>query len=203
MSPDKDFRSINGNLFSDLSDAKEVSIAKAQKLLKEGLREIGKTKKQFNKEFSMLTWDDEGKKLAQMVQQSWKDNLGLTLKITPLTIKVVIDRMFKGDYVLLSIGYGSSYVDALSYLEMHVTSFQPKTAFWTNKKFDKFIEQSNKTTGNERIKHLAEAEKLFVDEMPIIPIYNRALNTLDKPNVKGIVRPYPLASPVYQYAYRI
>ncbi len=184
----KTFRETNGDLIVDISTNKEKVAKEAVAYLETGLKELGKTKAALAKHMSILTWDPEGKKLAQVVQQSWKELLGLEITIEPLTLAVVVDRMFAGDYTLLVMGYGSAYPDAMSYLEMYTSSFPYQTAFWNVKEYDDLIAKAFEQTGEARMDSLLSAEKIFMDGLPVAPVYQRAANYLDKPYVKGIIR---------------
>lgn len=184
----KSFRETNGDLIVDISKDKEGVTKDAVALLEKGLNELGKSKEDLSKHMSILTWDPEGKKLAQVVQQSWKESFGLDVTIEPLTLAVVIDRMFAGDYTLLVMGYGSAYFDAMSYLEMYTSDFPYQTAFWISKDYDAAIKKAFDSAGDERMEALLQAEKLFIEGLPVAPVYQRASNYLDKPYVKGIVR---------------
>ncbi|MEA4963379.1 peptide ABC transporter substrate-binding protein [Lutispora sp.] len=185
-SNDKDFRSHNGDLIKDIS--KDNVAKEAQQLLDKGLLELGKTKEDLSKNASILVFDEEGKKQAQVMQQSYSKYFGVNVKIDQITLKVMIDRMFKGDYSMLIIGYSGFYIDPMAYLENFTSDSPMNTSLWGNPKYDQLIKKALEASGDERMDYLYEAEKMLMDEMPISPAYNRAYNFLTKPYVKGFER---------------
>lgn len=128
------------------------------------------------------------KKQAQVMQQSYSKYFGVNVKIDQITLKVMIDRMFKGDYSMLIIGYSGFYIDPMAYLENFTSDSPMNTALWGSPKYDELIKKALEASGDERMNYLYEAEKMLMDEMPISPAYNRAYNFLTKPYVKGFER---------------
>ncbi|MFP3514248.1 hypothetical protein SB775_32640, partial [Peribacillus sp. SIMBA_075] len=58
-----------------------------------------------------------------------------------------------------------------------------------------------RNTGDEtaRFKLMHDAEKIFMDDMPLVPIYFATKIFMDQPNVKGIVR-HPVGTTDYKWA---
>ena len=57
---------------------------------------------------------------------------------------------------------------------------------WGSKRYDELMElsKSAKTQG-ERFEYFQEADKILIDEMPLIPLYGYTTNNLVSPSVKG------------------
>lgn len=61
--------------------------------------------------------------------------------------------------------------------------------FYSNKDFDKLMAEAGDSADNEfRFKKMAEAEKILIDDMPIIPIYFYTQPYMQKPYVSGIYK---------------
>ena len=125
-----DFRSQSGNYMVDAS-AGQATIDEANKLLDEGLKEIGKTRADLQKDVRYITDDgDVAKKFAQAFQQMWKDNLKLEIAIDSVTFKVRLDRENKKDYQISFSGWGADYMDPMTYMDLWVTGGGNNTANW-------------------------------------------------------------------------
>ena len=80
------------------------------------------------------------------------------------------------------------YYDKMNFLER----FKTKDSFrnysrWENPQFKKIIGESFYKDDKERELLLDKAEKIIVDEMPIIPIYHYHLVYIEKPNLKNVL----------------
>ena len=57
---------------------------------------------------------------------------------------------------------------------------------WANYEYEKLVAEANKTSNQEeRYKKLMEAERILIDEMPLIPIYTYVKQFQIHPDVKG------------------
>ncbi|KPU27002.1 peptide ABC transporter substrate-binding protein [Caloranaerobacter sp. TR13] len=197
-----EFRKQNGDLIYDAGTKGQAAIDEANKLLEEGLKEVGATKEELAKSVSYLTGDsDLARKLAQALQQMWKNNLGIEVPIESVSFKIRLQKMDQGDYTIVGAGWGADYNDPMTFMDMWVTDGGNNDAFWSNAKYDELIEKAVNSTGDERMEYMLEAEKLLMEEMPISPTYFRARNFLQKPYVKGIAR-FPVGvSTEYKWAY--
>ncbi|WP_069650255.1 peptide ABC transporter substrate-binding protein [Caloranaerobacter ferrireducens] len=197
-----EFRKQNGDLIYDAGTKGQAAIDEANKLLEEGLKEVGATKEELAKHVGYLTGDsDLARKLAQALQQMWKNNLGIEVPIESVSFKIRLQKMDQGDYTIVGAGWGADYNDPMTFMDMWVTDGGNNDAFWSNAKYDELIEKAVNSTGDERMEYMLEAEKLLMEEMPISPTYFRARNFLQKPYVKGVAR-FPVGVDTeYKWAY--
>ncbi|WP_427340264.1 peptide ABC transporter substrate-binding protein [Caloranaerobacter sp. DY30410] len=197
-----EFRKQNGDLIYDVGTKGQAAIDEANKLLEEGLKEVGATKEELAKHVSYLTGDsDVARKLAQALQQMWKNNLGIEVPIESVSFKIRLQKMDQADYTIVGAGWGADYNDPMTFMDMWVTDGGNNDAFWSNAKYDELIEKANNSTGDERMEYMLEAERLLMEEMPIAPTYFAARNFLQKPYVKGVAR-FPVGvSTEYKWAY--
>jgi oligopeptide transport system substrate-binding protein len=56
---------------------------------------------------------------------------------------------------------------------------------WVNEEFDKLIDATRITTGQERFQNFYDAEKVMMEDMPVIPIYYYTDILMVKDNVQG------------------
>ena len=90
----------------------------------------------------------------------------------------------------------------MSFLDLWVTDGPYNDVGWSNARYDELIAQAKKSTDQqERMELMAEAEKILLDEAPIIPVYWRQRNYAEHPWVKGIVRTAFMPSNEWKWAY--
>jgi oligopeptide transport system substrate-binding protein len=126
------------------------------------------------------------KKLCEALQQMWKQNLGIEVKIINQEWKVYLASMQTLNYDIARAGWIGDYVDPFTFLELWTTGNGNNMTGFANKKYDGLIAASTKEMDEaKRFKTLHEAEDLLMDEMPIIPIYIWRRNYLASKEVVG------------------
>lgn len=177
----KDFREIGGNLLPD------NDIKKAKELLAQV--NFGKDQEQMSLE--LLISDQEAHLfVAEELKKEWQENLGISLKIVPLKWEELITRTQKRDYDLALMGWHADFADPLTFMEFFVRGNANNDTGWSNEEFDKNIELA--TTNNEeqvRMQALHEAEKILLEEMPLLPVFDYTRDYVAKDYVKGLFLP--------------
>lgn len=183
LDPDgKEFRDRNGNL---IKEDKE----KAKDLLEEGLTEEGMKLEDLNGTVILFNTNEAHRNIAQAVQQMWKQAFGVDFQLENAEFKVVIDRRKNGDYKISRAGWVGDYLDPNTMLDIMMTDNGNNDVFYSNKDFDKLMAEAGDSADNEfRFKKMAEAEKILIDDMPIIPIYFYTQPYMQKPYVSGIYK---------------
>jgi oligopeptide transport system substrate-binding protein len=145
----------------------EFNPEKARSLLKEaGLSDTSLS-------VDLLYNTSEGhQKLAQAIQQMWKTELDIDVTLTNTDWKVYLSRQSIGDFQIARAGWIGDYIDPKSFLDMMVTGRGNNQTGWSNKEYDNLLTAAaNSTSQEERYGNFYEAEKILIDEMPVIPIY--------------------------------
>ncbi|MFA8439409.1 peptide ABC transporter substrate-binding protein [Pueribacillus sp. YX66] len=176
-----DFQENTGELFKE-------DVEEAKKLLEEGLKEEGMNKMP---EFTILYNTLEAhKKIAEAIQEMWRKNLEVEVKLENAEFQVKIDREKAGDYDISRAGWIGDYVDPMTFLDLWVTDGPHNDANWSNAEYDELIKKA-KTTMDEkdRADAMHKAEEVLIDEMPVIPIYFYTKPYTVKPHVKGVFAP--------------
>ncbi|WP_260320063.1 MULTISPECIES: peptide ABC transporter substrate-binding protein [Peribacillus] len=185
-----DFQENTGDLFKE-------DVAEAKKLLKEGLAEEGMKKLP---DFSILyNTLDSHKKIAEAVQGMWRDNLGVEVTLENAEFQVKLDREKAGDFEISRAGWVGDYVDPMTFM-LWETDGAYNDAGWSNKEYDKLLNEAKSTMEpKERMDALHKAEKVMIDEMPILPVYFYTKPYMVKSNVTGVYAPIN-AYPNFVYA---
>ncbi len=159
------FREVAGSYGIDINAAK---VKEARRLLQEAGYDEGKNMP----EITLLYNTSSGNKgVAESIQQMWKENLNVDVKLINLEWKLFIDAKNKGDFIIARDGWIGDYPDPLTFLELWTSYAGNNYGKWENKEYDTLIETSNLLLGKERFEKLYKAEKMLMDESSIIPIY--------------------------------
>ena len=171
--------------FGDYPASKQVSFnpEAARKLL----AEAGYPNGEGLPDIEFLTTDqDSAKALAEALQAMWLEHLGVTIKIRQLEWTTYLDTMFKQEYDLAAGGWVGDYLDPLTFLDMWIEGGGNNRTGWSNEKFEALLAEVQKTGDKGlRYKKLKEAEDLFLEERPVLPIYWYTRNYLISRDVQG------------------
>lgn len=179
----------------------KVDKKEAKKLLSEGLAEEGWSKLPE----VTLKYNSEGnhKKIAEALQEMFKENLGVNVKLENQEWKTYIDTFKQKNFQIARMGWGGDFLDPYPVLNLYSKNSSSNFTNWSNPKFDKLLEQSLTEQNEEkRFELLHDAEDVLMEDMPIIPIYFSSQNSLVKKNIKGI-RFDPLNNPDFRFAKKV
>lgn len=189
----KEWRDFNGNLIKE-------DVAEAKKLLEEGMQESGITIEDINKQVLLYNTSESHKKIAQAVQQMWNQNLGVTVGLENADFNVKLSRENAHDFDLSRGGWVGDYYDPMTMLDLFVTGGEQNYPSYSNPEFDALIKEA-KNTGDQavRMENMRKAEKILMEDMPIIPVYFYTQPYFVQENVKGVYKPL-LQYPILTYA---
>lgn len=190
-----DFREVQGNLF-------EYNPEEAKKLFEEGLKEEGMTVEDFNNQNFVLLFNtsESHKKIAQAVQEMWRTNLGVEIGLENVEFQVKLDREKAGDYHISRAAWLGDFMDPMTFLDLWWSQSEFNDVKYNNPEYDELIEKAKSTNDQEvRMQAMKEAEKILMEDMPVIPVYFYTQPYTVKPNVTGIVK-VPVRYPTITYA---
>ncbi|SFI87110.1 peptide ABC transporter substrate-binding protein [Thermoflavimicrobium dichotomicum] len=178
---------VNGKSFRDLYKVEppKVNKAEAQRLLKEGLKEIGMSAPP---ELELLINNIQpNPETAQFYKEQLRTNLGVNVKIKSVTFKQRLELTEKGDFELAMFGWGPDYNDPMTYMEFFLSDSPNNRGKWSNAEYDKLVKKSATNPNfEERAQDLIKAEKIFVEDVGAMPSHYNDRLYLVKPYVKGV-----------------
>ena len=138
--------------------------------------ELGQTEFQL----TLLVEDDAtAQNIAAFIQQEWQNTLsGVTVELKVETKKQRIQDIQTSNYNTCITRWGPDYADPMTYLGMWVTDNSNNYGFWSNAEYDELIRRS--VSGDlamdpvGRWAALHEAEAIVMNEMVILPVYQKA-----------------------------
>jgi oligopeptide transport system substrate-binding protein len=176
-----EFRQTNGDLLHRSENVKQ-----AKQLLEEGLREQGLT--QFPKVRLLGDDGDVGKKAGDFLREQWRRNLGIEVEIENVPFKLRLQRSAAGDFDMVESLWAADYNDPMTFLDLLVTDGEFNQGRYSNPDYDRLIQAAKgEPDPAKRMKHLYDAEKVLIEDMPVAPTFFRGASVLMKPYVKGFV----------------
>ncbi|PIR20739.1 MAG: hypothetical protein COV45_04070 [Deltaproteobacteria bacterium CG11_big_fil_rev_8_21_14_0_20_47_16] len=130
---------------------------------------------------------EKRKTVAQVVQQMWKQNLGVNATLHNEEWKSWIrDLQQKTFPSLCRQGWVGDYLDPMTFLDMLTTHSTGNFSNWGNAQYDKLISQARlEPNAQKRLQLLSQAEAILLDETPIITLLQNNKDYLIKPEIKG------------------
>jgi dipeptide transport system substrate-binding protein len=187
-----DFREGREELIAD------NQVEEAKRLLKEGMKEEGW--KSLPTVTLLYNANEKNKLVAEALQEMYRKNLGVKIKLQSQETKVFFDSQINRNYQMSRSSFLPDYNDPYNYLESFQTGHSMNRTGWSNKKYDELLEKSTKAKSEEeRVKLLQEAEELLMEEMPVFPLYYYNNVIMESPNLKNVLR-HPVGPPDYKEA---
>jgi len=145
----------------------------AREYLNKGLEELGMSDpSELTVTLTTNTSETHGT-IAQYLQAGWVDNLGINLEVANQDWQVHLDNLIPLNYQLGRLGSVAEYNDPNAFLEMY---YEPDNGMnrtgWENEEYKALLDEAGMETDlDRRLELLKEAEAIFMEEMPTVPVY--------------------------------
>lgn len=153
---------------------KDNDVEQAKQYLQKGLDEMGLKDASELPEITLVyNTDDAHKAIAEAIQDMWNKNLGVDVKLENGEWQVILDKVSALDYQIARMGWVGDFNDPINFLELYRDADGGNNdTGWENPEFQKLLDQSQtEKDAEKRMQLLKDAEKIFIDEMPVAPIY--------------------------------
>lgn len=161
----KDFRDVAGDYY--LTDTAQVEEAK--KLLEEAGYPNGEGIPELE---IIYNTSDSLKALGEAVQEMWRNNLGVNVKLSNQEWAVFQDTRTNLQYSALARhAWIGDYIDPQTFLEMFITGNSQSGCGYSNPEFDAAMETAMTSNGQERYDAFYNAEKILMEDAYVIPLY--------------------------------
>lgn len=126
------------------------------------------------------------KKIAQAIQEMWKNNLGIEVSLINQEWKVYLSSMHTHNFEIGRQGWIGDYNDANTFLDLFETGNGNNLGQYSNPKYDQVMATAAKEKDlTKRAKILNQAEEIILDDVPVLPIYIYTRNYLKRESVQG------------------
>ncbi len=182
VTPTDCYHSPNGPDFDIGQAKKELAIAK---------REMGANFKA-SVELKFNSGKESHKIIAEYFQDQWKKNLGLEVTLQVQEWKTYLKDTSAGKFEIGRLGWIGSTPDPESefLIVFKCTDGKPSPfnrSRWCSDEFDRlYREAGQEMNRSKRLEILHRAEKLMIEDVPIIPIYVYTQQHLRKPYVRDM-----------------
>lgn len=160
----------------------------AKKLIKEYLAETKQTKVP---SFSILAGDSpNAKKESEYLQALLKNVFATEVKIDSVPFKTRLQKQRDGQFDIVSAGWGPDYLDAMTFMDLFMTTNGNNHGGYSNKAYDDLIAKAQRSGDMaERVKLFIEAEQMLVlNDSAIVPIIQRGRAYLLAEGLQGVRR---------------
>lgn len=124
--------------------------------------------------------------VASAIQEMWKRNLNIEVELVNQEWKVYLSRRRTRDFDIARGGWIGDYNDPTTFLDLWVSNGNNNFVGWKNEKFDGLMNKAAETTDTQqRIAFFQEAEKILLEEMPLIPLHSSTTSHLVHKSVKN------------------
>lgn len=124
--------------------------------------------------------------IAEVLQQQWSNTLSVKVDLQNMEWGSYLDKVDQLDYDIARGGWIADYEDPTTFLSLWVTDGDQNSTGWGDAAYDELIRRAAAEPDSAtRMTLLAEAEKIWIDQLPAIPLYFYVSNNLVKPNVEG------------------
>lgn len=174
-------------------------VEKAKELLEKGMEELEL------EELPPITLsyfsDEENKSISVALQDMWEKNLGVDVTLENEEWQVYLNTMSEGDYQVGRLGWSGDFNDAINFLEVFQKKGGNNYSNWENEEYGDLLKESRTVSDpEERREILKEAESIFIDEMPVAPIFFYSNVWVQQDNVHDI-EVSPLGSVQYKWGW--
>jgi oligopeptide transport system substrate-binding protein len=124
--------------------------------------------------------------IAEMVRKQWQRELGITVALRNEEWGSAQETQHQMDYIISRRAWIGDYLDPNTFLDLFVTGGENNLTGFSNAEYDRLIADAAKEPDKvKRMQMLERAERILMDEMPIIPVFFYMSRNLVKPYVRG------------------
>ncbi|HSU69158.1 MAG TPA: peptide ABC transporter substrate-binding protein [Tepidisphaeraceae bacterium] len=125
--------------------------------------------------------------IAQIVRRQWQVNLGIDLSLEGAEIKVYAEHLHQHEFAVARGSWYGDYDDPSTFTDVYKSSSENNNPAWKSPEYDALLQRAElETDPAARLKILAQAENLFLEDAPIIPLFQYVGRYLIQDNVHGV-----------------
>lgn len=130
--------------------------------------------------------DDTHESVAQLIQDQWKRHLGVDARLRSLEWGSFLSSIHMKQFQACRYGWVGDYPDPNTFLDLFVTGGANNPTGFASPEYDRLIAAAgDETDPARRFEILHDAERLLLEEMPIVPLYFRVSRNMVSPRVEG------------------
>ncbi len=124
--------------------------------------------------------------VAELIQSQWKRHLGIDVGLRNMEWGAYLAAQREGDYHVARAGWIGDYPYPDTFLRMFHSQSANNQTGWKNARYDELVDQASREADlGRRLRLYEQAERILMDELPIIPIYYYSSLAMVRPWVRG------------------
>lgn len=126
---------------------------------------------------------------AEYLQNLFKTKLGLSLRIDRQTFKQRLAKMTAGDFDLVAAGWGPDFDDPITFGDLFASWNENNRGRYRNPEYDRWVRVAQTSSDpRERMEAMARLQRILIEDVVILPQYERGLVYVQHPRLEGLVR---------------
>ncbi|MBV5336216.1 peptide ABC transporter substrate-binding protein, partial [bacterium] len=140
----------------------------------------------------LFNTSESNRVIAQSVISMWEEAFGKGIVVSTLSVDrpEYLKRRARREFQVVRAAWIGDFADPGVFLNLMLSTNKPprNDAGFSNAQYDAVLTKAGGTADSaERSILLSEAERILIDEVPIIPIYHFATKSMVSPRIKGWV----------------
>ena len=170
----------------DADSYTSYSKSDAQAALDEGLKELGKS--EITLRLTYGTDESPMDVFATYLQNAFSSLKGIKIEMVATTKQDrIYNKQANGDYDLAVTRWGPDYGDPTTYLTLAISNNHNNYGKWTNTEYDALMDKvANESDTSVRWQEMIDAEKILMDDLCFIPVFEKGSASLQNTKVKGL-----------------
>jgi oligopeptide transport system substrate-binding protein len=133
----------------------------------------------------LINTSDNHRVLAEAIQEMWRKSLGVEATIVNQDWGVYLDSRSTMNYQVCRAGW-IGYLDPTAFLDIFLSDSPNNQVGFANPEYDRTLHEAARTLDPAaRLDVLQRAEKILLDAVPVIPVYDYTLPYLIRPSVQN------------------
>lgn len=130
---------------------------------------------------------DNHRLMAEAAQAMWRKTLGVSVAVLNMEWKVMLSELNQGNFDMARSGWAADYPEPSTFLTVFLGSGGQNDSGWQNAEYDALIERAlSEPDQAERNALYAKAERILLDELPVIPMYQSSKVALIREGLEGM-----------------
>jgi oligopeptide transport system substrate-binding protein len=124
--------------------------------------------------------------VAELVRKQWQRELGINVSLRNEEWASLQNSQQQMDYMLSRRSWNGDYLDPNTYIDVYVTGGENNSTGFSSAEYDRLVaDAAREPDEKKRMAMMQQAERILMEELPIIPIYYYVSRNMVKPYVRG------------------